>query len=153
MLLIYHFDSETKAVRRHNNKELRLELGFFPKPTSRISLRMIGFASDHANEQLHLEFPDVKPLSLERESVDATDEWELPGLGFDMTHGPLSKGRGSFTRGSQTRVVDLDLGYMDPQKDFFRVIINARYAVLENTTDNLNNVSLVFEVHDASAAT
>lgn len=156
MLLIYHFDTKSDTTRRITNRVLRLELGFFPKPTQRIILKMIGFAHDRTGSTMYFRFPDVRERFIEEEDVDAVDEWELPGLAVDAQFGQnASLGRGEHATASTTEAFDLDLGFMDPQKDFFSVIVNSRFGTVfeDNVQDNANNISLVFEVHDVTAST
>lgn len=155
MLLVYHFDSKSDAFRRIENYPLKMELGFFPKKTARLALRMVGWAVDKVGGPLYLEFPDVRPRYIEEEFIDAADEWELPGVAFETGSGSLlTHANAQFAKSSDTEIVNLDLGFMDPQKDFFTVVINARYGNPEGSDiDNLNNISLVFEMHDVSAAT
>jgi hypothetical protein len=155
MLIVYHYDSKTDAFRRIQNLPLKLQLGFFPKKTARIALKMVSWAVDKTGGPVYLEFPDVRPRHIEEEIIDAADAWELPGFGFETGTGAfLSHGVAQLEKSSDTVALDLDLGFMDPQKDFFTVIVNSRFGNPEATDiDNLNNLSLVFEMHDVSAAT
>ena len=135
---------------------LRLELGFFPKKSMRITLKMVGFTSDKNGGSLYLRFPDVKPSYLEEEIIDVVDGWELPGIALEAQYGVLGStlGRGAYDKTSTTQVFDLDLGFMDVQKDYFSVMLNSRFGTgVGGTADNFNNASIVFEVHDVTAAT
>ncbi len=160
MLLIYHLDSETDQLREIG-KEIRLQLGFFPKSTQRLTLKMVGYANDSFDVAgdsgcalIYLEFPDLRSRYLETDVLDATIQRNVPGIGFEAQYGqPASLvGKGDYYRAATTHVTDLDLGFMDPQKDYFSVKISSRFARDENE-DYLNNASLVFELHDVTSAT
>jgi len=159
MLLVYHLDSETDQLRIIS-KEMRLQLGFFPKATQRLALKMVGFANDSFDVAgdsgcavIYLEFPDLKTV-IETSVLDETIQRNVPGLGFEAQYGqPASLvGKGDYYRAATTIACDLDLGFMDPQRDYFSVVLSSRFA-RDLGEDYLNNVSLVFEMHDVTAAT
>lgn len=156
MLLIYNLDAAPDAQREIYNKELRLELGFFPKATQRITLKMVGFSHDNEDAYQYLQFPDVRSTHLDEEEIDAAEGWKLPGIAFNAQYGQPDStlGSGHHRRGTTTIATDLDLGFMDPQKDYFRVISNTRLGIDDPAWAGwYNNLSLVFEVHDVSVST
>ena len=156
MLLIYHLDAAPDVQREIYNKELRLELGFFPKATQRITLKMVGFAHDKDDAYQFLQFPDVRTTHFDEEKIDAASQWDIPGIGFSAQYGQpdSTRGSGHHSRGATTIATDLDLGFMDPQKDYFRVIADTRFGIDDSIWPGwYNNISIVFEVHDVSTAT
>ena len=167
MLYILHSDKNDTQREFFIDEELRIDLGKFPTQNTHIRLRMVGWNSNDQDADVHLSFPDLAPQYYEEELIDATDAYEVLGVVFSATEGSLwgdnrtkdgndvisnnQGGVSSFGRGSDTRIVDLHLGKMDTQKDYFRVIVNARRASRVNTHKNtLNNVSVVLEVHHGS---
>jgi hypothetical protein len=158
MLLVYHFDKNDSELENFLNEEVRLDLGFFPKPNTHIRLRMLGFSNNAQGGNVYLQFPDLKPQQLETELVDLTNRHELNGLAFCANAGSFlgvsknaleNKGFGSFFQQMQNLDLDLHLGEMDTQKDFFRIIVNSRRTA--TNLANLNNISIVLEMHHGSS--
>lgn len=155
MLLVYHFDKPPFTDSAFDNEEMRLQLGFFPKENTHLIFKMASCSTFNEMNTAHLEFPDLRKEALEQHIGDYADLWELPGL---VLHGDEEGfsgiyGRGRYTRSTGNQVMDLDLGFMDTQKDYFTVIVNGRRAKAGETKNNLNNISLIFEMRHASVAT
>lgn len=167
MLYILHFDKNDDEDERFNGEEMRIDLGAFPKQNTHIRLRMVGFNTNQKSGDVHIRFPDLEPQYMEEEIIDETDSQEIKGIVIQACEGSIwgdnrprqannvlrdtSGGLGNFSRSSDNRVFDLHLGRLDTQKDYFRVIVNARKARDDNVNLNtLNNVSVVLEVHHGS---
>lgn len=155
MLLIYHFDKNDAESANFDNQEVRLDLGYFPDKNTHIRMRMIGWNNNGEGGTIHLDFPDLRPQYLEREAAElATDTSNFEGFMFNADEGSLvnntknqlaENGQGRLHRQSHNMDVDLHLGLMDHQKDFFRVIVRA-----PDLSGNLNNFSMVLEMHHGS---
>jgi hypothetical protein len=117
---------------------------------------MIGYNNNREGGVLHLDFPDLKPQYHEKEIGDFTNTQEIGGIMFGNEEGGFTNsiknslsenGQGRFHRSSQNFDLDLHLGQMDTQKDFFRVFVNGRRAAVNG---DLNNFSMVLEMHHGS---
>jgi hypothetical protein len=166
MLLIFHYDKNDNESEEFTEQEIRLDLGFFPKPGSRLRLRMIGFNNNQRGGNIFIRFPDLKSRYLEEELIDFGSEvgQGVPGIMFSAQQGgfmndakdnDLEDGFGTYFSSSDNRILDLDLGDMDTQKDFFRMVVSGRRANNPSVggTNNLNNFSATLEMVHQSAAT
>lgn len=162
MLLVYHFDKNDALNEDFFNETMRLELGFFPKRNTKAILKMVGFSNDLEGGIVFLNFPDLTSQSIEHEVSDYVDEWEIPGVALSTDHGGFSPGAvfydggsGRFSNTSECRALNLELGELDTQKDFFSVKVNSRRASKDQFEDrvNLNNISIVIEIHEAGMET
>ena len=167
MLYILHFDKNDVHGEIFIDEEMRLDLGRFPSQNTHIRLRMVGWNSNQKDADIHLSFPDLSPQYFEEEEIDAVDEQEVKGMLFSAEEGSLwgdfrtktgevldsgRGGRGAYGRASDNRVLDLHLGTLDTQKDYFRVIVNARRGSTNINFNGLNNVSILLEVHHGSVS-
>ena len=167
MLYILHFDKNESEVENYFDEEMRIDLGKFPDANTHVRLRMVGWNTNSLDGDLHLSFPDLQPNYFNEEFIDAANEHEVRGMLFSNTEGSLwgitsskdandvinnnNTGWGAFGKSSENRYVDLHLGRLDSQKDYFRVIVNARRARPNQSVGNqLNNVSVLLEVHHGS---
>ena len=158
MLLVYHIDKNDNQIEEFNDEELRLELGFFPSQNTHVKLKMVGFSNDTQGGIVYMNFPDLISGELEGEIGDFSDIFEVPGLAIASDEGgfvgAILPGSGRFYDQSDTRIFNLDLGRMDTQKDYFRIIVNARRGTDFNTDRiNLNNFSCILEMSHGSANT
>jgi hypothetical protein len=157
MLLVYHFDKNDSPIESFKNQELRLNLGFFPKQNTYIKLKMVGYANDTEGGIVYMRFPDLIDGELEEEIGDFADIFEIPGLAVEADEGGFKddeEGTGRFYDQTDTRIFNLDLGRMDTQKDYFRIIVNARRGTdADQDRMNLNNFSCVLEMSHGSANT
>jgi len=151
VLLIYHFDKNDNALETFFDEPMRLDLGYFPKKNTRITLKMLGWNNNTKGGNVFIEFPDVVPYQIEHEHLDYTDNVEVPGLLFQTQTGQfrifLQQARGRWYQMSDNRDLDLDLGVMDTQKDYFTIKVNARRALDTADLSALNNISVVLEMH------
>ena len=146
VLLIYHFDKNNSDTEEFTNQLIRLDLGFFPSKDTYIKLRQVGFSCNTRGGTVHIEFPDTLPQYIEEEKIDASDLWEKPGFDFICNYGENGEaGSGEYIGQSTHLDLNLNLGTMDTQKDFFSVIVNGRRAS-STGQDNLNSISLVLEM-------
>jgi hypothetical protein len=157
MLLVYHIDKNDNQIEEFKDEELRMELGFFPKQNTHVKLKMVGFSNDTEGGIVYMNFPDLIGGELEEEIGDFTDAFEVPGLAIGADEGGFlggAAGTGRFYDQSDTRIFNLDLGRMDTQKDYFRIIVNARRGTdFDKPRINLNNFSCILEMSHGSANT
>lgn len=160
MLLLFHYDKNDTENEDFIEQEVRLDLGFTPSKGTRIRLRMIGFNNNNRGGQIYVRFPDLHPGYKDDTILDEGIGQTMNGIAFATQQGGFlndgknvatNDGYGTFFSSSDTKVMDLDLGEMDTQKDFFRIIVNGRRGVENNAS--LNNFSAVLEMHHNSIAT
>jgi len=155
VLLVFHHDKNDSAFASFYQQELRVDLGFFPKKNTNIILKQVGWYNHDEGTAIHLSFPDLSPQYLQEERVDESDFWEVPGLTFHADGGCglgiAQYPTGRWIRSSSHRDVNLHLGVMDTQKDFFTIIVNSRRAVDDEDNpdlNSLNNITVVIEMID-----
>jgi len=166
MLLIFHYDKNDNESEEFTEQEIRLDLGFFPKRGSRVRLRMLGFNSNQRGGNVFVRFPDLKLQYLEEELIDFGSEagQGMPGIMFSAQQGGFMNdtkdvntedGIGTYFSASDNRIMDLDLGDMDTQKDYFRILVSGRRADNPSALgkNNLNNFSATLEMVHQSVAT
>lgn len=162
VLLVYHFDKNENDEEFFEDQEVRLDLGFFPKQNTKIRFKSIGWNNNSRGGEVFVQFPDVLPDQIYEEEIDLEDRREVQGMMFSANEGvPLKeidtlKAPGRFGKQSDNRIVELELGYMDTQKDYFTLIVNARRGVDPDydegldRSNNLNNISVILEmIHDS----
>ena len=164
MLLVFHYDKNDNEIEEFTGQDIRLDLGFFPTPNTRIRLRMIGFNNNTRGGNVFVSFPDVASCHIRKEITDrGSPAQEMPGIMFTSREGSLfnstkdvrlDDGVGTYFSTSDTKVLDLDLGDMDTQKDFFRIRVSGRRAQeVAAGLNNLNNFSAVLEMYHQGVAT
>jgi len=165
VLLVYHFDKNEKDEQHFEDEPIRLDLGFFPKQNTKIRFKSIGWNNNSRGGEVFAEFPDVLPDFIYEEEIDEESRREVKGIMFsaregipaDTFDGGVFQAPGRYEKQCDNRVVDIELGYMDTQKDFFTVVINGRRGIdpdFDETAlfrvNNLNNVSIILEmIHDS----
>ena len=168
MLLVYHVDKNDTHIEDFFNEELRLELGFFPRQNTRVKLKLVGFSNDTEGGIVYMRFPDLIGGDMEEVLGDYTDAYEVPGLAIGADEGSFVDGNGAimasnygrYASQTDTRIFDLDLGRVDTQKDYFRVVVDARRGTdkppsgsVPTPRINLNNFSCILEMSDGNATT
>lgn len=163
MLLVFHFDKNDSEIEEFLCQEIRMDLGFFPKKGTRLRLRSIGFNNNTRGGNLFVKFPDLASGYLEEEIIDTGLVQTLDGFMFSALQGGFMNdtkntatedGFGAYNSSSDTRDLDLDLGEMDTQKDFFRIVVSGRLASkISSGFNNLNNFSAILEMVHFGAAT
>jgi len=153
VLLIYHYD-KSLADETFTNVVARLDLGFFPKEHTYLRFKQIGFSTETLGTggTVNVEFPDMLPSHSETERIDKTDLWESPGFVFSARRGEQARATGRFDAISEHYDLNLDLGPMDPQKDYVSIIINGRRAAQESSKNNLGSISIVLEMQHHNRA-
>lgn len=148
VLLIYHFDKFDNREQFFDSQEIRLDLGFYPKSNTYIKLRQLGYCVNNRGGMIHLDFPDVEGYNVTKEEIDEYDGWEMKGLVFSNRTGEnASLKEGQYNGCSEHYDLNINLGTMDTQKDYFSVIVNGRRAAEGGGTDNrLASVSIVLEM-------
>lgn len=156
MLLIFHSDKNDTSIESFLDEEIRVQLRNFPKPNTWVKLRMVGYSNETEGGPVYLSFPDLLPNEILEEEKNFGDAFLQPGVislapdegGFANA---ASRGQGRFTHQADNRDMDLMLGRMDPQKDTFRVVVDARRGRDVQGKTNLNNFSCVLEmIHGSS---
>jgi hypothetical protein len=146
VLLIYHYDKHNTNEEQFLNQEIRLDLGFFPKPNTYVKLRQLGFSCNSRGGSVHLSFPDTHTDNVSYEEIDKVNIWEMEGFVFSARYGENDE-NGAYLGSSDHYDLNLNLGVMDTQKDFFTIIVNGRRADVESTTlNNLSSISIVLEM-------
>jgi len=147
VLLIYHFDKHDTNTEIFDNQPIRLDLGFFPKQNTYIKLRQVGYCVNTRGGNVHLSFPDILTESVTNEEIDESYVWEVKGITLSNNSGENGfPNEGNYDSCSEHTDLNLNLGTMDTQKDFFTVIVNGRRAVDGGTSNNLSGVSIVLEM-------
>jgi hypothetical protein len=158
VLLVYHFDKNDLIDESFSNQAIRLDLGFYPKANSRLKLKSVGFNVNTEGGTVYIAFPDLLDYYWSEETIDETNAWEMPGIQFSTFQGikRSPEGFARFSNSSNQIDMDLDLGVMDTQKDYFTVVVNGQRAETEVTDPSLNalnNISVVIEMVENSVAT
>lgn len=148
VLLIYHYDKHNSNSEQFLNQEIRLDLGFYPKANTYIKLRQLAYSVNSKGGRIHLNFPDLIDNSLTVEEKDASNLWEMEGIVFSNRTGEYDNaGTGDYDSSSDHYDLNLNLGIMDTQKDYFSIIVNGRRADVESSTlNNLSSITIVLEM-------
>lgn len=158
MLLIFHSDKNDSSVESFLDEKITVQLKNFPKPNTWVKLRMVGYSNETEGGPVYLSFPDLLPNEILEKDNSFSDAWLQPGVislapdegGFHFAESKPG-GQGRFTHQSDNRDLDLMLGRMDPQKDTFSVLVDARRGFDAFGRTNLNNFSCVLEmIHGSS---
>lgn len=156
VLLILHYDQNDVSPSPFYDTDVRLDFGFFPKQNTRMKLKSVGYNVNSEGGTVYLGFPDVLSHSLSNVELDLTEVWETPGFRFSTEVGQKSglEGRARYVQSSNNIDLDIDLGFVDTQKDYFTIKVNGRRAVEGGGALNaLNNITIVLEMVMAHEST
>lgn len=147
VLLVYKYDKNDSDTEQFLNVPVRLDLGFFPSKYTYIRLKQVGFYNEDLGGMVHLDFPDTLPEHISEEIIDESDVWETPGFIFSANYGENGRGgRGNYSSQSTHLDLNLPLGMMDTNKDFFTIVVNGRRGLDTGTTNQLNSIYIVLEM-------
>lgn len=155
MLLIFHADKNDTASEVFFDEELSIEFQEEFGENVWVKLKMVGYSNEDEGGPVYLDFPDLLSNQIEEEEVKSSVElFSQPGvLSLAPNEGVFYKasgaqvGYGRFYGQSDNVDLDLMLGRVHPDRNKFRIIVNARRGNdLYPTRNSLNNISCVLEL-------
>lgn len=131
------------------NHEMRYTFVKMPRRGAKMRLVYMGGTTIvNRGYQMHLTFPDLMSSHYKTVLLDDTDSYEIGEIAMGNSGG-LNAISTAENRGAVfSQVMDIDLGLMNPDINYFRVLVGGRKNTSNSSASYLSTASVIVEIDD-----